>query len=107
MKRPVCVVVAACVLFLASADAARAQEPTGDAAAEARSQYQQGTQAFQAKRYAEAAAHFESAAAFRAHSIALYTAALAWDLAGKPERSADAFSRALDAPGLDPKQTAT
>lgn len=78
-----------------------------DSAAEARAQYQQGTQAFQAKRYAEAATHFESAASFRPHAVALYTAALAWDLAGNPPRAADAYVRALEVPGLDPKQTAT
>lgn len=78
-----------------------------DPAAEARTQYQLGTTAFQAKKYAEAATHFESAASFRPHAVALYTAGLAWDLANKPERAADAFSRALDVPGLDAKQSAS
>ena len=86
-------------------NAAHAQDaaPT-DAATEARQQYQQGTQAFQQKRYQEAALHFEAAASFRTSSVALYTAGLAWDLASKPERAADAYSRALDVGGLDPKQ---
>lgn len=79
--------------------------PTVDSAGEARSQYQQGTQAFQAKRYEEAALHFEAAASFRTSAVALYTAALAWDLASKPERAADAYGRALAVGGLDPKQT--
>lgn len=78
--------------------------PTADSAAEARQQYQLGTQAFQSKRYSEAALHFEAAAAFRAHSVALYTAGMAWDLASRPERAADAYARALEVGGLDPKQ---
>ena len=78
-----------------------------DPAAEARAQYQLGTQAFQAKKYSEAALHFESAASFRPHAVALYTAGLAWDLANNPPRAADAYSRALDVTGLDAKQTAT
>ncbi|AKV01858.1 hypothetical protein AKJ09_08521 [Labilithrix luteola] len=64
-----------------------------------------GTQAFQAKRYSEAALHFEAAAGFRTNAVALYTAGLAWDLASRPERAADAFGRALEVGGLDPKQT--
>jgi hypothetical protein len=85
--------------------AARAQDAApADAAVEARQQYQQGTQAFQQKRYQEAALHFEAAASFRTSSVALYTAGLAWDLASKPERAADAYSRALEVGGLDPKQ---
>ncbi len=83
---------------------ARAQDNTVDSAAEARQQYQDGTKAFSAKRYAEAALHFEAAASFKANAVALYTAALAWDLASKPERAADAYSRALDVPGLEAKQ---
>ena len=90
---------------LAPARAAKAQEPTpAEAAAEARNQYQQGTQAFQQKRYSEAALHFEAAASFRTSSVALYTAGLAWDLASRPERAADAYARALDVGGLDAKQ---
>jgi len=85
---------------------AQAQEATpNEAAVEARQQYQQGTQAFQQKRYQEAALHFEAAASSRTSSVALYTAGLAWDLASKPERAADAYGRALEVGGLDPKQT--
>lgn len=78
-----------------------------DPSVEARQQYQQGTKAFSGKRYSEAALHFEAAAALKPSAIALYTAALAWDLASRSERAADAFARALDVPGLDEKQTAT
>jgi hypothetical protein len=86
--------------------AARAQDATpSDAATEARLQYQQGSQAFQQKRFQEAALHFEAAASFRTSSVALYTAGLAWDNASRPERAADAYSRALDVGGLEPKQT--
>ena len=85
----------------------RTQDPpvAADSAAEARQQYQDGTKAFSGKRYAEAALHFEAAAAFKANAVALYTAGLAWDLAAKPERAADAYARALDVSGLDAKQT--
>jgi hypothetical protein len=79
--------------------------PAADSAAEARQQYGLGTQAFAQKRYSEAALHFEAAAAFKANAVALYTAALAWDLASRPERAADAYSRSLDVSGLDAKQT--
>jgi hypothetical protein len=83
----------------------RADESNPDSAVEARQQYQDGTKAFSAKRYSEAALHFEAAASFKASAIALYTAALAWDLAARPERAADAYARALEVPGLDNKQT--
>src|SRR5262245_50709110 len=99
MKR----LVLACVLAagVATSGVAHAQD---DPAAEARTQYQLGTQAFQAKKYAEAATHFEAAAAARSNAVALYTAGLAWDLAGKNDRAADAYARALEVPGLDAKQ---
>jgi hypothetical protein len=97
--------VLACVLAAGLATSGLASADDEAASAEARAQYQLGTQAFQAKKYAEAATHFEAAAAARSSAVALYTAGLAWDLAGKQERAADAFSRALEAPGLDPKQT--
>ena len=93
--------------FLGLAPIARAQEASPEATNEAKAQYRQGTEAFSAKRYAEAALHFESAAAIRPHAVTLFTAALAWDSAGRPERAADAFSRSLDLPGLDAKQTQT
>jgi hypothetical protein len=95
------------LVVAAEVDARADGVPTADSAAEARSQYQLGTQAFHQKRYVEAALHFESAAAYRTNAVTLYTAGLAWDLASKLERAADAYARALDVPGLDAKQTAT
>ncbi len=109
-KRPARIVTRFAVAgFLAAMSltpvAARAQDAaSGDAATEARLQYQQGSQAYQQKRFQEAALHFEAAASFRTNSVALYTAGLAWDSASRPERAADAFSRALDVGGLEPKQ---
>src|SRR5262245_18875079 len=82
------------------------ETPTVDSAAEARQQYQDGSKAFAGKRYHEAAMHFEAAASFKANAVALYTAALAWDLASRPERAADAYGRSLEVAGLDAKQTA-
>jgi hypothetical protein len=70
-----------------------------DAALEARQQYQAGTDAYEAKRFVEAALHFEAAVVQRPHAVALYTAALAWEQANRPERAADDFVRALDVPG--------
>lgn len=101
-----CVAVAIALAALGSAGSARADEPPpADSASEARQQYGLGQQAFNQKRYSEAALHFEAAAAFKANAVALYTAALAWDLASRPERAADAYSRALEVPGLDVKQS--
>ena len=94
-------------LPVAPAFAAPDDQPSADTAAEARQQYQMGTKAFSTKRYSEAALHFENAAALKPSAIALYTAALAWDLASRPERAADAYTRSLDVPGLDEKQSNT
>lgn len=109
LARRAAVAASTAFLFFAAAPSSPARAdgdpPTADSAAEARQQYQMGTQAFSAKRYSEAALHFEAAAAFKANAVALYTAALAWDLASRPERAADAYARALDVPGLDAKQT--
>lgn len=102
------VLVSAALLGVAGPAAAGPEDvPTADSAAEARAQYQMGTQAFHQKKYTEAAAHFESAAAYRPHAVTLYTAGMAWDLASRMERAADAYSRALEVPGLDPKQTSS
>lgn len=90
---------------ISAASPAFADDP--DPSVEARQQYQQGTKAFSGKKYADAALHFEAAAALKPSAIALYTAALAWDLASRPERAADAYSRALEVPGLDEKQSNT
>ena len=92
-------------LTCAVVPSARAQDAApADSGAEARSQYQQGMQAFQQKRYSEAALHFEAAAALRINAVTLYTAGLAWDNASRPERAADAYGRSIDVGGLDPKQ---
>ena len=61
-------------------------------------------QAYEAKRFVEAALHFEAAVVQRTHAVALYTAALAWEEANRPERAADDFSRSLDVQGLSPAQ---
>jgi len=98
------------VLVASAAHAGRgaAQEPVVDATAEARALYRRGEQAFEKKRFSEAASLFESAANLKQskNAVALYTAGIAWELAAKPERAADAFARALDGGGLDPKQLA-
>jgi tetratricopeptide (TPR) repeat protein len=71
-----------------------------DPAAEAKRQYNLGTQAYSAHRFVEAALAFEAAAAIKPNAVTLYTAGLAWEQANQPERAADAFSRSLDLPGL-------
>jgi hypothetical protein len=86
---------------------ARADEPApADPAAEARQQFNLGTAAFKDKKFVEAALHFEAAAAQRAHAVTLYTAALAWEQANKPERACDDFVRALEVAGLTAQQAA-
>jgi hypothetical protein len=66
--------------------------------------YDAGSEAFADKRFAEAALHFEAAAADKPNAIALYTAALSWERASVPDRAADDFGRALTIPGLPPDQ---
>jgi len=111
MKRNIAVAVplAAGLAFAALSTPARAQSNDAQAlsepAAEARRQYNLGTQAYAAHRFADAAQNFEAAAAYKAHAVTLYTAALAWDQAGQPERAADDFGRALDVGGLSADQT--
>jgi len=83
----------------ARADDAPPQQALGDPAAEARRQFNLGTKAFEAKRFAEAAQSFEAAASYKAHAVTLYTAALAWEQAGRPDRAADDYARALAVPG--------
>jgi hypothetical protein len=98
--------IALAFAILTLAPFAHAEEPAGaDRGAEARHRYELGTQAFSQKLYAEAAAHFEAAAALKSNAIALYTAATAWDLAPRSDRAADDYARSLDLPGLDAKQT--
>ena len=67
-----------------------------DAGAEAKRQFLLGKQAFEAKRYADAAQNFEAAGAYKPHPVTFYTAAVAWELAGRPDRAADAFARAVE-----------
>jgi tetratricopeptide (TPR) repeat protein len=95
----------------ADRSALRAESPSAqsgdtppDAAQEARQQYQAGMQAYKDKRFVEAALHFEAAVVQRPHAVALYTAALAWEQANRPERAADDFARAIDVPGLSQAQ---
>jgi len=110
MQRAVRSRAVACFLLglaLACPTVARAEEPAEDTTVEAKARFRQGSEAFGQKRFVEAAMHFEAAAALRPHAVPLFTAALAWDTAGRPERAADAFARALELPGLDAKQTAT
>jgi tetratricopeptide (TPR) repeat protein len=83
----------------ASARADDAAQAAADPAQEARQQYQAGMQAYQAKRFVEAALHFEAAVIQRPHAVALYTAALAWEQANRPERAADDFVRSLEVAG--------
>jgi hypothetical protein len=104
MKRLGSVLVFAATL--AASGPVFAQDAGEGDVAEARQQYQQGRDAFTAKRYVEAALHFEAAAAQRPHAVALYTAALAWEAANRPERAADAYGRALEVPGLSADQAA-
>lgn len=97
--------IAASVPVVTMHDAA-AQEDVSDPAAEAKKQFTNGMKAFQASRFVEAALAFEAAHYYKPNAVALYTAALAWKEANQPERAADAFSRALDAQGLNAQQTA-
>ena len=74
---------------------------------EARRAYGLATQAYEAKRFAEAALAFEESATRGPNAIAWYTAALSWEQAAFPERAADAFARALALPDLLPQQRQT
>lgn len=94
------------VALSTSALSAHAQDDDAGAA-EAKKQYQAGTQAYQARRFNEAALAFEAAAAYKANAVVLYAAAQAWEQANAPERAADAYSRALDVQGLTAQQQAT
>ncbi len=67
-----------------------------DTAGEAKRQFLLGRQAFEAKRYADAAQNFEAAGAYKPHPVTFYTAAVAWELGGRADRAADAFARALE-----------
>jgi tetratricopeptide (TPR) repeat protein len=105
MRRVTLPLALTCALGLALGHSARAQE--ADPAAEARRQYNLGKAAYEAGRYADGAAAWEAAAAIKPHAATLFSAALAWEKAGKPERAADDFVRSLSLPGLNPQQTTT
>lgn len=89
-----------------TAPATEPEPASADAAGEARSEYQLATQDYKLKCYADAATHFERAANLRANPIAYYTAGMAWDLVPRPDRAADAYTRAIELGGLDAKQLA-
>lgn len=104
MRKHAVVALVSLALVAANAPSARAEDENDAAAVEARKRYAEGTKAFARKHFADAAEAFEAAAALRPHAVPLYTAGLAWEQAGQPERAADAFARALEAPGLTEKQ---
>ncbi len=93
-----------CATWTSVAAGQGASTDATDPIATARKEYGAGKEAYAAKRFAEAALHFEAAAAIRPHAVTIYTAALAWEAATKPERAADDYSRSLDVAGLDAKQ---
>jgi hypothetical protein len=72
--------------------------------AEARRLYNEAKKAMTEKRYKDAATAFEGASNIKAHAVALYTAAQAWELASEPARAADAYARALSTPQLSDSQ---
>ena len=86
--------------LFAQVSADDAPPPGADPAAVARQRYNAGSQAFQARRFVEAALHFEAASAAVPSAIALFTAALAWEQANTPDRAADDYGRALALPNL-------
>jgi hypothetical protein len=67
----------------------------------ARARYDAGVEALKGRRYGEAALHFEAAGSLHPHAASWYMAAVAWEEAFRPERAADALSRALGSPELD------
>lgn len=73
--------------------------------AEARRLYNDAKKAMTEKRYKDAALAFEGASRIKAHAVALYTAAQAWELADEPARAADAYALALSTPKLSDAQT--
>jgi hypothetical protein len=88
---------------IAQEEAAAPSEDGG--ATEARRLYTEAKKALSAKKYSEAALGFEAASRIKAHAVALYTAAQAWELAGERARAADAYGRALATPQLSESQT--
>ncbi len=86
------------------ATTAQAQETQEEIKAEASRLYKEGRQAMKNDQYREAALAFEGASRLKPHAVALYTAAQAWELAGEPDRAADAYAQALATPKLNEKQ---
>ncbi len=85
-----------------SATPAPPAPPSPEALADAARQSDLARAALKAKRPAQAAHLFEAAAALGRQPAASYAAGLAWEVADRPERAADAFARALaPAPGTD------
>ncbi len=78
-----------------------------DPAKVARERYNAGLQAYQSRRFREAALHFEAASAAVPSAIALYTAGTAWELSDQPERAADDFARCLALPNLPADKAAS
>ena len=83
------------------------RSPPEKAATEARQHYSDGARAFASKKYAEAAMHFEAACVAKPSPVALMSAGLAWDMAGRPALAADAYVRALEDPSLESKPRMT
>jgi hypothetical protein len=75
------------------------------ATGEARKFYGEAKKAMSEKRYKDAALGFEASAKIKAHAVAFYTAAQAWELAGDPARAADDYTRALATPKLNENQS--
>ncbi len=97
---PVCALTLLLATMATAAHAGPEALPTADLNTEARTQYKAGTDALTAGRYVEAALHFETATSRTPHAVSWYMAAEAWEHASRPERAADALSRALDVPGM-------
>ncbi|MDP9150391.1 MAG: hypothetical protein M3O36_10690 [Myxococcota bacterium] len=91
-----------CLLLPALASAAEA----GAEGAVARTAYDAGAKAYSERRFSDAARLFEEAANLVPNSVALYTAAMAWERAGESTRSADDFGRALALGGLSAQEAA-
>jgi hypothetical protein len=71
-----------------------------DPAGTARQRYNAGTNAFQQRRFVEAALDFEGAAAAMPSPVTLFTAAIAWEQANVPDRAADDYGRSIESAGL-------
>ncbi len=92
--------VVPCLLLPALAAAA---EP-GPEGGVARAAYDAGAKAYSERRFSDAARLFEEAASLVPNSVALYTAAMAWEKAGESARSADDFWRAIALGGLSSQE---